>query len=507
MIANGNSLDLLKTLPDNGIDCMVTDPPYGISFMNRDWDKAVPDIAIWKECLRTMKPGAFAFVMCSPRSDVQAEMVIKLKEAGFEVGFTPIYWTYASGFPKAENIANAIDKRFRDQSIKALKMFVYDTVFKLLGIPPDVYDEILTSISIGETGYDKQIIGQKKLNPRDKKAYTPNTYDGINGTSTFEKNPDMNYITAPVSDEAKTLNGAYTYNPKPAVEVIIVAMKPLSEGTYLDQALKNGKGITWLDDGRIPYHNDADYNSLINNYMGGLERATVESRERWKLHGGGWKLGEGVSVPDEAKGRFPANLLVQDNVLDNGIISKSGGVGGRSTHGRGEGYGFRPMGDASPELPSDEGSLSRYFSLDAWYKKNIEGLPGHVQRTYPFLYVPKASKTERNRDLSTLDPKVVTDGRDKSIDNPFQRGETMRKNTHPTVKPIKLMTYLVTLGSRPGDTILDPFMGSGTTGIACNILGREFIGFEIEPDFFNIAEQRIHAQPRQEKLNTYFSEQ
>ena len=464
MIANGNSLDLLKTLPDNGIDCMVTDPPYGISFMNRDWDKAVPDIAIWKECLRTMKPGAFAFVMCSPRSDVQAEMVIKLKEAGFEVGFTPIYWTYASGFPKAMNISKAVDRK--------------------LGIESDV-------IGIAK--------GMAKQNPE------------FNGTAQGRKE---NYLkpeyekTIPTSEEAKRLTGSYAgFQPKPGIEVIIVAMKPLSEKTYVDQALKNGKGITWLDDGRIPYHNDADYNSLINNYMGGLERATVESRERWKLHGGGWKLGEGVSVPDEAKGRFPANLLVQDNVLDNGIISKSGGVGGRSTHGRGEGYGFRPMGDASPELPSDEGSLSRYFSLDAWYKKNIEGLPDNVQRTYPFLYVPKASKTERNRDLSTLDPKVVTDGRDKSIDNPFQRGETMRKNTHPTVKPIKLMTYLVTLGSRPGDTILDPFMGSGTTGIACNILGREFIGFEIEPDFFNIAEQRIHAQPRQEKLNTYFSEQ
>lgn len=464
MIANGNSLDLLKTLPDNGIDCMVTDPPYGISFMNKDWDKAVPDINIWKECLRVMKPGAFAFVMCSPRSDVQAEMVIKLKEAGFEVNFTSLYWIYASGFPKAMNVSKAVDRK--------------------LGIEPNV-------IGIAK--------GMAKQNPE------------FNGTAQGRKE---NYLkpeyekTIPTSEEAKRLTGSYGgFQPKPAVEVIIVAMKPLSEKTYADQALKNGKGITWLDDGRIPYHNDADYNSLINNYMGGLERATVESRERWKLHGGGWKLGEGVSVPDEAKGRFPANLLVQDNVLDNGIISKSGGVGGRSTHGRGEGYGFRSMGDASPELPSDEGSLSRYFSLDAWYKKNIEGLPDNVQRTYPFLYVPKASKTERNRDLSTLDPKVVTDGRDKSIDNPFQRGETMRKNTHPTVKPIKLMTYLVTLGSRPGDTILDPFMGSGTTGIACNILGREFIGFEIEPDFFNIAEQRIHAQPRQEKLNTYFSEQ
>ena len=94
-IKNGDSLDLLKEINSGTVDSMVTDPPYGISFMNKNWDKAVPDVAIWRECLRVLKSGAFAFVMCSPRSDVQAEMVLKLKEAGFEVGFSPIYWTYA----------------------------------------------------------------------------------------------------------------------------------------------------------------------------------------------------------------------------------------------------------------------------------------------------------------------------------------------------------------------------------------------------------------------------
>ena len=110
-IKNGNSLDMLKEIKSDSVDCMVTDPPYGISFMNKDWDKAVPDIAIWKECIRVMKAGAFAFVMCSPRSDVQAEMVIKLKEAGFEVGFTPIYWTFSQGFPKAANTSLLVDKK------------------------------------------------------------------------------------------------------------------------------------------------------------------------------------------------------------------------------------------------------------------------------------------------------------------------------------------------------------------------------------------------------------
>ena len=92
----GDCLEGLKKLESNSVDCLVTDPPYGISFMAKSWDKAVPDVQIWKECLRVLKPGAFGFVMSLPRSDVQAEMIVKLKEAGFEVAFSPIYHTSVS---------------------------------------------------------------------------------------------------------------------------------------------------------------------------------------------------------------------------------------------------------------------------------------------------------------------------------------------------------------------------------------------------------------------------
>jgi len=408
-IKNGDSLELLKDIKSDTVDCMVTDPPYGISFMNKDWDKAVPDIAIWKECLRVMKPGAFAFVMCSPRSDVQAEMIIKLKEAGFEVGFSPIYWVYVSGFPKSMNISKAVDR---------------------------------------------------------KRGYS--------------------------SEEAERLSGSYAgFQPKPAVEVIIVAMKPLSEKTYVDQALKNGKGITWLDDGRIPYQSNDDFESR--------KRGVLKSAPHGRNGIYGVDKNNGIIDTDQylnKSGRFPANLLVQDNVLDNGIISKSGGVGGRSMHGRGEGYGFKPMGDASPELPSDEGSLSRYFSLDAWYSKNIEELPDYVQRIYPFLYVPKASNSEREKDLDDL-PETSSINGDKwtDMDRRENNKPTLRRNFHPTVKPLKLMSYIVTIGSRLGDIVLDPFMGSGTTGVAAKILHRNFIGFEIEGKYFEIAKARIDNHP------------
>src|SRR3990167_9859628 len=79
--------------------------------MGKSWDKALPDKNVWVECLRVLKDGAFAFVMSIPRADCLSRMIISLEDAGFNVGFTPIYWAYASGFPKAQNIGKAVDKR------------------------------------------------------------------------------------------------------------------------------------------------------------------------------------------------------------------------------------------------------------------------------------------------------------------------------------------------------------------------------------------------------------
>ena len=99
-ILHGDSLKLLKDMKDNTIDSIVTDPPYGYSFMGKDWDKAVPSVELWEECLMVLKPGSFAFIMSAPRADVQSEMIKRLDRAGFRVDFTPIYWTYATGFPR-----------------------------------------------------------------------------------------------------------------------------------------------------------------------------------------------------------------------------------------------------------------------------------------------------------------------------------------------------------------------------------------------------------------------
>ncbi|MBA7701529.1 hypothetical protein ES703_110269 [subsurface metagenome] len=127
----------MSELEDESVDLIPTDPPYGIGFMGKDWDKfeqkkptASQTVGwlnpgmkkdtrgmmefftpIWRECLRVLKPGGFAFVMCIPRADCLSRMIIALEDAGFRVDFTPIFWAYASGFPKAQNIGLTIDKQ------------------------------------------------------------------------------------------------------------------------------------------------------------------------------------------------------------------------------------------------------------------------------------------------------------------------------------------------------------------------------------------------------------
>src|SRR3972149_3619463 len=131
-------LEELKNIPNNSIDCIVTDPPYQLSsitkprldqvdeegnsfnpfyrvqarkgFMGKEWD-VLPPIEVWEECLRVLKPGAFAFIMTTSRQGRLGQILMDITQAGFRTDFSSIYWTYSSGFPKATNISKILDKR------------------------------------------------------------------------------------------------------------------------------------------------------------------------------------------------------------------------------------------------------------------------------------------------------------------------------------------------------------------------------------------------------------
>ena len=194
-----------------------------------------------------------------------------------------------------------------------------------------------------------------------------------------------------------------------------------------------------------------------------------------KLSYGQVENAERLEYEQNVDGRFPANMLVSDEVLDD---------------------------------------YSRYFSLDEWFSKNLESLPEPVQQTFPFMIVPKASKSEKNEGLDNFDTKQVTGGGGgvgdyiddvNSASGKFGSEKAPSRNIHPTVKPLTLMNYLVVLGSRKGDVVLEPFAGSGTTALACVSQERDYIAIEREEEYYEIAKARLDKLEQPLKMWEKFS--
>ena len=501
-LIHGDSVKELKNFDDNSIDLLCTDPPYGYGFMGRDWDKVLPDIKIFEECFRVLKPGSMAFVMSAPRSDVQYRMAEMLERVGFRIDYTPIYWAYASGFPKAMNISKMLDAKVKTGG----------------GSP--------TNMRKARMGEDYEPTGQED--------YRKGRMFGSVESDT---------LSSELCDEAKKLDGSYAgFQPKPAVEVVIVAMKPLDKKGYLEQAQDNQKGVTWFDDCRIPF--EEGYVESENQTMPDFRDVGKKSKEAIgidKLSYGqvqnakrkpykttnrkprtegsvfktsGFKSEDNDTAEASPMGRFPANLLISDNVLDDGKITntnvKAGIRKAGNEFGQDSGWNDHTNVDSIRTGISDSGGYSRYYSLDAWWNKNIKSLPEPVQQTFPFMIVPKASKSEKNNGLEFMEEKKsgAYVGRGGSQDDPngmFKDRETKSRNIHPTVKPLTLMNYLVTLGSRKGDVVLEPFAGSGTTALACVSQERDYIAIEREEEYYEIAKARLKKVEEPLKMWEKFS--
>ena len=244
---------------------------------------------------------------------------------------------------------------------------------------------------------------------------------------------------------------------KPANEPIVLARKPLSEKTIALNVLKWGTGGINIDESRVAPTND----------VSGWSKTGSKESENTSMSG---KNYDRKPKPDNLTGRFPANLIHDgsDEVVSRFPSSKDGVASLKS----------RPYGD---------GNIFGKYDKDL--KSNSRGYGGSGSASR-FFYCAKASKSERHAGLEGFDEQTTDDGRQKSIDNAYQRGETVRKNNHPTVKPVKLMRYLIKLITPPNGTVLDPFMGSGTTGVACD--GFKFIGIEMDEEYCKIAKARIN---------------
>ena len=489
-VRHGDCLAVLRDLPDNSVDSIVTDPPYGLSntkpaqvadvlaawvtgdteavpakrggFMGKDWDSFVPPPAVWEECLRVLKPGGHMAVFAGART--QDLMGLSIRLAGFECRDT-LGWIYGSGMPKSMDVSKAIDK---GQALSKSRAYEFTEWMRSTGVTAreineatgtnmgshyltdrsqpavataDLFDKLrhllpevperIERLVAERTGIEWADYVKREVVGVQKGAMSGWNMDGT--TKFVDRN-----ITAPATDDAARWDGWGTAL-KPAIEPIILARKPL-DGTVAQNVLEHGVGGLNIDACRVEA---GDLEDLQKNWdrMQSANQGIATTR-----------LGQ-IDLSDrKPTGRFPANVLLDEHAAkemdrqSGESVSRKGKP--RRSKSPGEGYGMTHTGAEC----NDQGGASRFFPV--------------------FKYQAKAPKRER----------------------PVIEREDGSKIQHPTVKPEKLMDWLVTLTTPPGGLVLDPFAGTGTTLEAARAKGFRAIGIEQDADYVALIHARLSGE-------------
>lgn len=430
-------------------------------FMGKGWDAEVPSVEVWEECLRVLKPGGFLLSFGGSRT--HHRIWCSIEDAGFEIRDT-LMWLYGSGFPKSLNVSKAIDKA---------------------------------------EGAEREVVGSN-----------------VDGSL---RNAEAD------TDTAKQWDGWGTAL-KPAFEPIILARKPLSEKTVAANVLRWGCGAINVDGCRV----GIGTNDFKGKGGGGTHPRTPEQKVPYS---GGYAERGAI---DHSSGRWPANVILSHHpeCVQRGVKKVKSGTAGiysgkNQWFGSGPGFldkeatyadsdGLETVEDwqCHPDCPvgmfpqtsthsTGKNSPADYQTksvFGAGYKSGAKPYEGNSGSAARFFYCAKASKRERNAGLEEEEDRVLA--RSCQAIAEAERGNTIErsgkafnaarvvKNNHPTVKPLALMEYLVKLVTVNGGKVLDPYMGSGTTGVACRRLGMRFVGIELEEEYFKIARKRIrnHAK-------------
>lgn len=485
----GDALDVLKEIESESVDAVVTDPPSGINFMNLEFDSNRGGRDEWiawlsgimREALRITKPGGHALVWALPRTSHWTGMALEM--AGWEIRDS-VHHLFSTGMPKSMSISHAIDKHFGAQR-------------KVIGV--------------GQSGRTRNVLNA---------ADYPDSFGGE-----YE-------ITAPATPEAAEWKGWGT-NLAPAHEVWWLCRKPIAENTIAEQVLATGTGAIHIDACRIgtsgARNNGRNVDSPIYGDMGP------------------------IAATDYQKGRWPTNVVFSHNhgcvprrvvrIRSSIAVKRAAGTpdltgatysGGKeytqnyTSPGYGEADGMESVVEYDcvedcpvKNLDQQGGISSTPAHLSGGQRSNVNGLvglnkqidvpcyddSGPVSRFFPtphpFRYQAKPSRREREAGCDHLPLKSageVTGGRKEGStglsNGRAGAGRTIGlRNHHPTLKSIELMSWLVRMITPPGGTVLDCFMGSGSTGLACVKEGFGFIGIEQDPEYHEIAQARIaHAQ-------------
>ena len=372
-VACGDCVEVMRSLPDNSVDSIVTDAPYGIGFMSKGWDHSVPSEEWARECLRVLKDGGHLIAFAATRT--VHRLAVAVEDAGFEIR-DQLGWCYYSGFPKSMDISKQLDKM---------------------------------------AGAEREVVAHKEAS---QKGVSIAEHRSVVGAGSFGE-AKVIPITKPTTKEAQYWHGWGTAL-KPAYEPCVLARKPIAEKNVASQVLKTGTGAINIDACRFGYgdpcwigpqnenlsrHNNSSDNYSPTSYSLAPNERTLYNRS------------------ELAGGRWPANLY----------------------------------------------------------------------------QCPKPSRSEREEGLADLESKAGFEAVNRKegsagVDNPRAgagRTASEVKNFHPTVKPVNLMRWLIRLVTPVNGLVLEPFLGSGTTGVASSLEGFRSIGIEREPDYADICLQRI----------------
>lgn len=439
-VEQGDCRDIMRTLPDNSVDAIVSDPPYGLSFMGKEWDHGVPGVEFWTEALRVAKPGAHLVAFGGTRT--YHRLAVAIEDAGWEVRDC-LSWLYGSGFPKSLDVSKQIDKHggtppaWFGPWFRAWRESQNVTQKQVAALFPSKTGNLTGCVANWELGFNLPTPEQFNLirdtfglpfdsieaAEREVVGHNPNVARAarsLGGGIGFGAGSLDASITAPATDAAKRWHGWGTAL-KPAWEPIILARKPLT-GTVAANVTQYGTGAINVDGCRI----------------GKTVETWPASRRQYPASGvqpGGNVNGYTTDTGTAPPGRWPANVCLDD--------------------------------DAAALL----GEPSRFF------------------------YTAKVTRREREAGLDGM-PERVSGGMSGTADGTLLTGSGNERNNrstnhHPTVKPITLMRWLCRLVTPPDGLILDPFNGSGSTGCAAVLEGFRYIGCELEAEYVEIARRRI----------------
>ncbi len=527
-VLHGDCLEVLKTLEENSVDSIVTDPPYELGFMGKSWDSTgiANNVEMWKEAMRVLKPGGHLLAFSGTRT--YHRMASAIEDAGFEVR-DMIEWVYGSGFPKSLNIGKAVDKL---------------------------------------QGNDREVLGTRKV-PDQRSG-------GINS----ERTAQIGVPTRMTTDTKGTSEWeGWGTALKPAHEPICMARKPLAEKTVAENVLKYGTGGINIDDSRVSMSEE----DKIKNDKGNTSKAHEQAV---------WKDSNHKERRDvfNSTGRFPANLI-HDNSEEvrecfpetKSIQSNRGNINiGQMAGGSGQVDGTDTI-----RGHNDSGNASRFFksiiyTAKASKSERNKGLDNTLTVKYNGSICK--NKKEENMVAVQLLQKVISEqelvnfSTEESGENimvqcqsdslstiltetkriielkiysslmlsltnestqvansemevggnlaesvadlkrwllTITKGnqelalgasrvvlETLQLiseegnwknlgNFHSTVKPIALMEYLIRMVTPKGGVVLDPFAGSGSTLVAAKQNGYQYIGIEMTAEYIPIIEARL----------------